>query len=208
MSIRPVDSCGMNDASLTQALLRSPGMLRAGVRSTSLLRNTSVRNAQQALAGDPRTQIPRRHVAGEINCVLISEADGSAKILNDEDLLATNETFDELLDSTLSKEPNAPIEDWVSIDDQIFRPLTNDDSVASRVLRPGSLEKLPFDGKPVLFLPTPTTAIVAPANNPEAIARAAELVPHFTDAEHHLSLRPLIRWTDRWQILFLSLIHI
>ena len=182
--------------------------LRAGVRSSTLLKNTSSITSLKTGHLLAPVEIPHRNIEGEINWVLVDEQSLTVRVIDKDYVDRTGGTFDELLASTLANDPPAPISDWASVEDQIFSPSPPaSGSVAAQILHAGESDSLPFDGPAVVFLPTTATAIVVPATDPEAVARAGELTAHFIEPTHHLSLQPLVNTGARWHRLRLTSDH-
>ena len=144
-------------------------------------------------------QIPRRPIARNLHWVLVTTTPQGNRLVNNADIERTSRSFDQLVDDAMQDFEVGAIERWASLDDSVFVPVIDGSSTTSRILHPrGSLD-LPFTGAAVLFLPSTSNAIVAPATNHYAVKRAAELADYFADASQPLSLNPLIGRHGRWQ---------
>jgi len=143
--------------------------------------------------------VPRRSIAGNLSWVLLDESPVSLRLI-DGDEIDSRESFKQLLETAIDDFSLDTIDGWASLDDAVFSPASDDPHLPTQVLRPGGLSSLPFEGDRVVFMPTRTSVVVAPATNPEAVARAAELIEYFGDTSQHMSLRPIVGRHGNWQL--------
>ena len=142
----------------------------------------------------PRLEIPREHIARDLYWHL---HEGTPREAGD--------TFDAVAEAALLKDAvRAPatgeISRWAFLDDTIFSPVFADGD-AVQVLLPGGTDSLPFDQEEqyVVFIPTSESVVMVPANEPQAIARAANFVEFFYDERKWLSFEPIIGSDGSWR---------
>jgi len=173
--------------------------LLPAVRPTTLLDTAPFASSHLGSVIGPEYTVPRRTIGGNLHWVLVDETPVSLRLVDKDDLAEWNQSFDRLLDTAMANFPIRPVDRWASIEDSIFSPAVEDEFLATRVLHPRGLDEIPFSGEAVLFLPTRSTVIIAPASNQSAVARAAELTQFFVDMTQPLSLVPLIGENAQWR---------
>lgn len=144
-------------------------------------------------------QIPTRPIARDLHWVLLAPTAHGRRLLTKADVASSSETFDQLVERAMEAFSLGLLERWASLDDMVFLPVVDRGSGACRVLHRRGTQELPFPGSAVVFLPSTSTAIVAPAANRGAVARAAELARFFSDPSQPLSLNPLVGRDGRWR---------
>lgn len=180
--------------------------LRPSVLSANAL---GLNSLASMLDGEPGTSgdVPNEPIAGDLTWTVVWDTPATMEFVHTEHLDRWQVDFGDLLATAKQNLAMQPFLGWEVVDGRIFAPKGIDDYDGARVFLPGQLDFLPFKEERVVFHPSRPSCAVMSVEDDEAIAAAAEHALGHIGAANHVSLIPLVGYTDNWRPLRLEPDH-
>ncbi len=192
-----------------QPLPEAPDLsrLRPTVRSRTSIGLAALRLGLERGGLPAGSNLPSLPIAGDLAWTVVWDTPAIMDPIDEDQVDRWGYTFDELLGVAKTNLAMQPFLGWNVIDDRLYAPTGLDDYDGTRIFLPGALDFLPFDGDRVVFHPTRSSCAVVSADDPDAIALAADHALTQLSAANRVSLTPIVGRTGHWRPLQLESGH-